>query len=63
MKQLGFFDLSRRYESLDAKADPLAALNKLIPWRTSVLGYDPRWKLLGSGPSPRPAKVQPGASH
>jgi IS5 family transposase len=32
MKQPGFFDLSRRYESLDAKADPLVALNKLIPW-------------------------------
>jgi len=32
MLQPGFFDLSRRYESLDAKPDPLAALNKLIPW-------------------------------
>jgi hypothetical protein len=32
MLQPGFFDLSRRYESLDAKPDPLVALNKLIPW-------------------------------
>ena len=32
MKQPGFFDLARRYESLDAKDDPLAGLNKLIPW-------------------------------
>jgi IS5 family transposase len=32
MKQPGFFDLSRRYDSLDAKADPLVALNKLIRW-------------------------------
>jgi IS5 family transposase len=32
MLQPGFFDLSRRYESLDAKPDPLVALNKLVPW-------------------------------
>jgi IS5 family transposase len=32
MLQPGFFDLSRRYESLDAKPDPLVALNRLIPW-------------------------------
>ena len=32
MKQPGFYDLVRRYESLDAKPDPLAALNRLIPW-------------------------------
>ena len=32
MTQPGFFDLGRRYESLDAKPDPLVALNKLIPW-------------------------------
>ena len=34
MTQPGFFDLSRRYESLDAKPDPLLALNRLIPWET-----------------------------
>ena len=27
-----FLDLSSRYQSLDAKPDPLVALNKLIPW-------------------------------
>jgi hypothetical protein len=26
------FDLSRRYESLDARPDPLVALNRLIRW-------------------------------
>ena len=31
MKQPGFFDLSRRYDSLDAKADPLLTLSKLVP--------------------------------
>jgi len=34
MTQPGFFDLGRRYESLDAKPDPLAALNRLVPWET-----------------------------
>lgn len=33
MKQPGFFDLSRRHDSLDAKSDPLVALNKLVPWK------------------------------
>jgi len=32
MKQPGFFDLNRRYDSLDAKSDPLIARNKVIPW-------------------------------
>ncbi len=32
MSQPGLFDLSRGYGSLDAKADPLVALNQLIPW-------------------------------
>jgi IS5 family transposase len=32
MSQPGFFDLSRRYESLDSKPDPLVALSRLIPW-------------------------------
>jgi len=34
MSQPGLFDLSRRYESLDAKPDPLVALNRLIPWES-----------------------------
>jgi IS5 family transposase len=32
MGQLGFFDLSRRYECLDAKNDPLMAIAALVPW-------------------------------
>lgn len=34
MGQMGFFDLNRRYEGLDAKNDPLAALAVLVPWET-----------------------------
>lgn len=32
MGQMGFFDLSRRYEGLDAKNDPLVKLNAVVPW-------------------------------
>jgi IS5 family transposase len=32
MGQLGFFDLSRRYECLDSKNDPLVAIAALVPW-------------------------------
>lgn len=31
MGQLGFFDLSRRYECLDAKNDPLVAIAGMVP--------------------------------
>jgi hypothetical protein len=34
MGQLGFFDLSRRYEGLDAKDDPLVAIAAMIPWES-----------------------------
>lgn len=32
MGQPGFFDLSRRYESLDKKKDPLVTLAAVVPW-------------------------------
>lgn len=32
MGQMGFFDLSSRYEGLDGKGDPLPLLSKLVPW-------------------------------
>ncbi|WP_138472699.1 IS5 family transposase [Poseidonocella sp. HB161398] len=32
MAQMGFFDLSDRYASLDAKKDPLAELDAVVPW-------------------------------
>jgi IS5 family transposase len=38
MTQPGFFDLTRRYESLDQKNDPLVALKRLIAWE----GFRPR---------------------
>ncbi|MDP2739213.1 MAG: IS5 family transposase [Pseudorhodobacter sp.] len=32
MAQMGFFDLSDRYASLDAKRDPLVEINAVVPW-------------------------------
>ena len=32
MAQMGFFDLSDRYASLDAKRDPLLEINSVVPW-------------------------------
>ena len=32
MAQMGFFDLSDRYASLDAKMDPLVEINAVVPW-------------------------------
>ena len=32
MAQMGFFDLSDRYASLDAKRDPLVAIDAVVPW-------------------------------
>jgi transposase, IS5 family len=34
MGQLGFFDLNRRYESLDEKNDPLAAIAAMVPFES-----------------------------
>lgn len=32
MAQMGFFDLSDRYASLDAKKDPLVEISAVVPW-------------------------------
>ena len=32
MAQMGFFDLSNRYASLDAKRDPLVEIDAAVPW-------------------------------
>ena len=32
MTQMGFFDLSDRYASPDAKRDPLLEINSVVPW-------------------------------
>ncbi|PZR82131.1 MAG: IS5/IS1182 family transposase, partial [Hyphomicrobiales bacterium] len=34
MGQLGFFDVRRRYEGLDAKNDPLISIATMVPWES-----------------------------
>jgi transposase, IS5 family len=34
MGQLGYFDLSRRYEGLDARNDPLGTIAAMVPWES-----------------------------
>ena len=36
MGQPGFFDLIRRYESLDEKSDPLVAIAAMVPFESFV---------------------------
>ncbi len=57
MAQMGFFDLSDRYASLDAKKDPLVAIDAVVPWEEF------RPTLEGFGASQMPsANRAPGAS-
>ncbi len=32
MGQMGFFDIANRYAGLDAKNDPLARIDEVVPW-------------------------------
>ena len=32
MGQMGFFDIAQRYAGLDAKNDPLARIDEVVPW-------------------------------
>ena len=34
MGEMGFFDVDNRYAALDAKLDPLAKINAVVPWET-----------------------------
>ena len=47
MGQKGFFDVEIRYAKLDAKGDPLVALNALAPWGD----FRPRLEAVARRPS------------
>jgi len=47
MGQMGFFDVSKRYAGLDAKADPLVKLNAIVPWED----FRPRLETVWRRPS------------
>ena len=44
MAQMGFFDLSDRYASLDAKKDPLVEINAVVPWEEFRALLEPVWR-------------------
>ena len=44
MPQMGFFDLSDRYASLDAKKDPLVEINAVVPWEEFRPALERVWR-------------------
>ena len=45
MGQMGFFDVTNRYAGLDAKADPLVKLSKVVPWEDFRPRLDGIWRV------------------
>ncbi len=44
MGQLGFFDIAKRYEALDAKNDPLVKIDALVPWEEFRARLEAVWR-------------------
>jgi hypothetical protein len=44
MGQKGFFDVETRYAKLDAKGDPLVALNAIVPWGNFRPRLEAAWR-------------------
>ena len=44
MGQLGFFDIAKRYEALDAKNDPLVKIDAVVPWEEFRARLEGVWR-------------------
>ena len=44
MAQMGFFDLSDRYVSLDANKDPLVEIDTVVPWEEFRPALERVWR-------------------
>ena len=44
MAQMGFFDVENRYAALDAKNDPLAKINAVVPWEAFRSRLEAVWR-------------------
>ncbi len=44
MGQLGFFDIAKRYEALDAKNDPLVKIDAVVPWEEFRARLEAVWR-------------------
>ena len=53
MAQMGFFDLSDRYASLDAKKDPLVEINAVVPWDEFRPALERVWRKPDAERKPR----------
>jgi hypothetical protein len=49
MTQMGFFDLSDRHGSLDAKKDPLLEIDALVPWEEFRPALERIWRKPNAG--------------
>ena len=52
MAQMGFFDLSDRYASLDAKRDPLVEIDAVVPWEEFRPALERIWRKPDAGRKP-----------
>ena len=68
MAQMGFFDLSDRYASLDAKKDPLVGIDAVVPWEEFRPALERVWRKPDearksqAGRKPMDAVVRPAHS-
>src|SRR5690554_2871476 len=53
MSQMGFFDLSERYASLDAKQDPLVEIDAAMPWEEFRPALEQVWRKPNAERKPR----------
>ena len=53
MAQMGFFDLSDRYASLDAKKDPLVEIDAVVPWEEFRPTLERVWRKPDAERKPR----------
>ncbi len=44
MGQMGFFDIANRYAGLDAKNDPLARIDAVVPWENFRARLEAIWR-------------------
>ena len=44
MEQMGFFDIATRYAGLDAKNDPLAKIDAVVPWEDFRSLLEATWR-------------------
>ncbi len=49
MGQMGFFDIANRYAWLDAKNDPLAMIDEVVPWEALRPRLETMWRQAARG--------------